>query len=132
VTARDRGRRAAWLLIVGLFAPMLAAVAMTVSIYGVYYGLPLLLLVGPPWWRSVNVARRRRSFTPRTRAHALLAVATLSVIALWATAVGLDDIDTAQDVSLSAVCLVGLGLLWWAALLLVRLRVTTDDASTHR
>lgn len=129
---RDPSRRAAWLLIVGLLAPTLVAVALTVSIYGAVYGLPLLFLVGPPWWRSVNVARRRRSFTPRARTHALLAVAILSVIALGAAAIGLNDIDTTEDVALCVVGLIMLGLSWWAALLLVRLRTTTDDEHRYR
>jgi hypothetical protein len=132
VIVRDPSRRAAWLLIVGLLAPVLVAVALTVSIYGAVYGLPLLSLVGPPWWRSINVARQRRSFTPGTRTHAVLAVAILSVIALGAAAVGLNDIDTAEDVALCAVGLIVLGLLWRAALLLVRLRTATDDENRHR
>ena len=117
---RDRSRRAAWLFIVGLFIPVLVAAALTISIYGIAFGLPLLPVVGPPWWRSIDVARKRKSFTPGTRAHAVLAVLALTAMGIGSAAVGLDDFDAPVEVLLATVALTLLALSWWGALLLVR------------
>jgi hypothetical protein len=127
VIVRDRSRRAAWLLIVGLFIPVLVAAALTVSIYGIVFGLPLLLVVGPPWWRSIDVARKRKSFTPGNRAHAVLAVVALTAMGIGSAAVGLDDFDAPVEVLLATVALTLLGLSWWGALLLVRPQTAADQ-----
>jgi hypothetical protein len=126
VIVRDRSRRAAWLLIVGLSIPVLVAAALTVSVYGIVFGLPLLLVVGPPWWRSINVARQRKSFTPGTRAHGVVAVVALTAMGISSAAAGLDDLDAPVEVLLAAVGLTMLGLSWWGALLLVRSQTAAD------
>ena len=43
--------------------PVLIGVVLTVSLFGAIFGVPVLLIAGPPWWQALRVLRGRTSFS---------------------------------------------------------------------
>ncbi len=105
------GRRAGRLVAIGLFPAVAAGAVLTVSIFGAYFGVPLLALVGRPWWKAQRAARGRPAHPAPV--HTVIAVGTLTLGLLVGAAVGLDDFDTPLEAGVVAVTLV-LAVACWA------------------
>jgi hypothetical protein len=102
---QERAHRRLWWINVAANAPLgLVAAALTASIFGAIYGIPLLLL----WWRTWSGTRRSVIALRRTAAFSCVYL-TAAAVAL--VAIGHDDLDSAVDVA----ALVAL-LAWIAAM----------------
>lgn len=114
----ERLRRAAAVEFVVVLPVALTGVALTVSLYGIVFGVPLLVIAVP----VIVFIRRVRSdpydIESRRRlsiASVLVAVAlTVALIAL--VVIGRDDLDSAADYAWLAVGTAWVALAWWAAI----------------
>jgi hypothetical protein len=99
------------LLAIGLLPVVVVGAALTLSVFGAYFGLPVLLLAGRPWWRAQQAARGRSARCAPV--HTVIAVGTLSAALLVSAVFGLNDFDSVDEVGVSAVIL-ALGAACWA------------------
>jgi hypothetical protein len=99
-----------WLLTVGLFPAVLAGAALTISVFGAFFGVPLLLLAGRPWWKAQRAARGRAAGAAPV--HTVIAVGTLSAALLIGAAVGVNDFDSPAEVAAVAVILALAAACW--------------------
>ena len=104
-------RRAGWLLTVGLFPAVFTGAVLTVSIFGAFFGVPLLALVGRPWWKAQRAARGRP--VRPAPVHTVIAVGTLTVGLLVDAALGFNDFDSFLEAAVVAVTL-ALAVACWA------------------
>jgi hypothetical protein len=112
------GRRAGRLLTIGLFPAVVASAALTVSLFGAFFGVPLLALVGRPWWRAQRAARGRP--TRPAPVHTVIAVGTLTLGLLVGAAVGLDDFDSPVEAAVVALTLALAAACWAGTIELLR------------
>ena len=111
-------RRAALGLLIVVAPFLLLGVVLTISLFGAYFGLPLLLVAVPP---AVIAWRVRAAPSDSVRlgrfaiASALVAVA-LTFTTIATAAGGLDDLDTPLEWGLFAVAVAWVAAAWWIAL----------------
>ena len=119
-------RRAALGLLIVVAPFLLLGVVLTISLFGAYFGLPLLLVTVPPAviaWRVRNAPSDSVRLGRFAIASALVAAAlTLTIIATAAG--GLDDLDTPLEWGLLAVAVAWVTAAWWIALRARTLRAT--------
>jgi hypothetical protein len=115
VEDEQRDRRAAWLTMVALLPLVVVGVGLTASIYGAIFGIPLLALVGRPWWAATRSVHRHLHLGTTALGHMVVALATLTGAAVVGLLLGLDDLDTATDVVALVVAVGWLAVCWFAA-----------------
>jgi len=113
---RDRRRRATVELVV--VAPLLlAGVVLTASLFGAYFGIPLLLVAVPLWivaWRVRTDPGDDRRFR-RLRVGASLLALGLAVVVGANLAYGFDDLDAPAEIIILFVALCWVAAAWWVA-----------------
>jgi hypothetical protein len=120
--ATERVRRAALLLAVLTVPFLIVGAALTVSVFGALFGIPIL---AGSWlvWRSARRARRA-PVDPGARRRLTAAAAAFSVVLSVALGVavvlGRDDLDAPVDVLGLVVAVGWLAGAWWATAVTVR------------
>jgi hypothetical protein len=109
-----RDRQAAWLTAIGLLPVVVVGVALTVSIYGAVFGIPLLVLVARPWWAAIRSVQRHRRLGSTARGHTIGALAALTAGLVVGVLLGFDDLDTPTDVIGLAIAVGWLAMCWFA------------------
>lgn len=113
---RDRRRRATVELVV--VAPLLfAGAALTASLFGAYFGVPLLLVAVPlsiAAWRVRADPSDDRGFR-RLRMGASLLALGLAVVVGANLAYGFDDLDAPAEIVIAGVALCWVAAAWWVA-----------------
>ena len=110
----QRDRRAAWLTAVALLPFVVVGLALTASIYGAVFGIPLLALVARPWWAATRSVQRHRHLGATALGHTVVALAALTAALVVAVILGLDDLDTPMDVIGLAIAVGWLAVCWFA------------------
>ena len=110
----QRDSRAAWLTAIGLLPFVVVGVALTLSIYGAYFGIPLLALVGRPWWAATRSVQRHRRLGPTALGHTILALAVFTAGLVVSVLVGFDDLDTPIDAIALTIAVGWLTMCWFA------------------
>jgi hypothetical protein len=101
-----------------LVMPFLAlGVILTLSLYGIYFGLPLLLLTLPPFRAGRRVVRHPDdpSALKRLARAAGFAGTVLTAVVIATVAVGWDDLDSLDAVAGLVVSLAWITGFWWVA-----------------
>lgn len=107
------------LLLMVLIAPfLLVGAALTMSVFGAIFGLPILAASWPVFW---SARRARRSPTdPASLNRLTIAAAALSLVLtvglVVAVILGRDDLDSLVDMSAFAVALMWVVVAWRVAL----------------
>jgi hypothetical protein len=114
VDHEQRDRQAAWLTAVGLLRLVVVGVALTASIYGAVFGIPLLVLVARPWWVATRSVQSRRRLGSTARGHTIVALAALTAGLVVSVLLGFDDLDTPMDVIGLAIAVGWLAMCWFA------------------
>jgi len=78
-------------------------VVLTASIFGAFFGLPLLLLVGPPFWWELSRLRGRGPGPSLRAVWLLVAIGTTMVGSVIGAVAGANDVDTGVEVALAVV-----------------------------
>ena len=110
----QRDSRAAWLTAIGLLRFVIVGVALTASIYGAYFGIPLLALVGRPWWTATRSVQKHRRLGSTALGHTIVALAVFTGGLVVSVLLGLDDLDTPIDGVLLAIGVGWLTMCWFA------------------
>jgi hypothetical protein len=110
----QRDRRAAWLTAVTLLPFVVVGVALTASVYGAYFGIPLLALVGRPWWAATRSVQKRRRLGSTALGHTIAALAVFTAGLVVSVLVGVDDLDTPIEGVLLAIAGGWLTMCWFA------------------
>lgn len=110
----QRDRRAAWLTAVALLPFVVVGVALTASVYGAYFGIPLLALVGRPWWAATRSVQKHRRLGSTALGHTIVAFAVFTAGLVVSVLVGFDDLDTPMDVIGLAIAVGWLTMCWFA------------------
>jgi hypothetical protein len=110
----QRDHRAAWLTAVGLLPLVVVGVALTASIYGAIFGIPLVLLVARPWWAAIRSVRTHRRLGATALGHKIVALAVLTAGLVVTVFLGMDDLDTPMDVIGLAISVGWLAICWIA------------------
>lgn len=92
-----RDSRAAWLTAVGFLPFVVVGIALTASVYGAYFGIPLLALVGRPWWVATRSVQGHRRLGSTALGHTIVALAAFTVVLAISVLNGMDDLDTLID-----------------------------------
>jgi len=82
---------------------VLIGVALTVSIYGAFVGVPVLLVVARPWWACLLVSLGRtqpQGWSPSLRVHLVVSLFASTLFFGVAASLGLDDLDSWGDAGL--------------------------------
>ena len=114
VECEQRDRRAAWLTAVGLLSFVVIGVALTASIYGACFGIPLLALVGRPWWAATRSVQRHRRLGSTALGNTIVALAVFTAGLVIGVLPGVDDLETPTEVILLAIAVVWLTMCWFA------------------
>jgi hypothetical protein len=129
---RGNARRWAVVVLVALAPLLLVGAALTVSVYGALFGIPLLVASVPPARRALEVAGRGAGSGDRRLRTWLFALAAILAIGLvGAVAVGADDLDAAPDVAGLVIATAWIGLLAIAAYSLRPRQVAAAHRSTE-
>ncbi len=111
-------RQTALALLIVLAPFLLLGTVLTISVFGAFFGLPLLLVTVPPAvvaWRVRTAPSDSMRLARSAFASALVAGAlTLAIVATFA--VGLDDLDTPLEFGGLAVAVGWVAGAWWVAL----------------
>jgi hypothetical protein len=62
-----------------------------------YFGIPLLALVGRPWWVATRSVQGHRRLGSTALGHTIVALAAFTVVLAISVLNGLDDLDTLID-----------------------------------
>jgi hypothetical protein len=93
-------RRWAIVLLVLLAPFLIVGAALTASVYGIPFGVPILLATVPPAGRAFRRARRRATDGDARLSTWMLVFATvLALVLISAAVIGANDLDTALDLS---------------------------------
>ncbi len=114
-------RRAALVVLV-VAAPILAAgILLTLSLYGIPFGVPLLIVAIPTAMsaRAVRTGPRDAPSLRKLRLAATIQAGLLTVAFAAALLVGIDDIDRPLDVVLLGLPVAWIALAWWPVATLV-------------
>lgn len=132
VAGSGGSRRWAVVVLVALAPLLLVGTALTVSVYGALFGIPLLVASVPPARRAFRLARRVAGSGDRRLSTWLFALAAILAIGLvGAVAVGADDLDAAPDVAGLVIAAAWIGLLAIAAYSLRPRQVAAAHRSTE-
>jgi hypothetical protein len=93
---------------------VVVAVALTASIYGAVFGIPLLLLVARPWWAATRSVQTHRRLGSTALGHTVVALAAVTAGFVASVLLGLDDLDTPIEVALLAIAVGWLAICWFA------------------
>lgn len=99
-----------------VIAPLLLlGVVLTISLFGAYFGVLLLLLTIPVAWTAwkVNSEPNSPALLNRLNVAAYAVAVTLTVAFVIGVITGRDDLDTAVEFLLLALSLVWIGTSWW-------------------
>lgn len=111
-------RQAALALLIVVAPFLLLGAVLTISLFGAYFGLPLLLVTVPPTaiaWR-VRTAPSDRVRLRRFAIASTLVASALTLTTIATAAGGLDDLDTPLEWGLFAVAVAWVAAAWWIAL----------------
>ena len=84
-----------WLVAVPLTPIVIIATALTVSIFGTIFGLPVLLLTARPWWAGLSVGMSRtkpEEWTTPMRVNLALCLAAAALTFVFCFASGFNDL----------------------------------------
>lgn len=86
---------------------VLLGTVLTISLFGAIIGVPLLLVIGRPWWASVSVGLGRtqpQNWSTFLRLHVALLLAASVGTFIACTIYGFDDLELGVDAAFMAVC----------------------------
>lgn len=109
---REGRKGGVWsILVISWLCPfLLAGIVLTVSVFGAYFGVPLLLLVGPPTWWEVAGLHGDRSNSLLRAIWLTVAVGATLVGSVIGAAVAVDDVDTGPELTLAVTVAMGLAV----------------------
>lgn len=115
--AAGRGRRAGRMLMLLMVPFLVVGVALTVSIFGAYFGIPLLAGSWPVFRAGRRAYRQPTDPAALRRVTVLASVAAgvLTVAIVITAVVGLDDLDSALDLGALTVAVLWTAGIWSAA-----------------
>lgn len=111
---------------------VLVGVALTLSIFGALFGVPVLIVAARPWWACLSVGLGRtqpQDWAICLRLHLAACLGLASILYGTTTVVGFDDLDSGVDMLFWVALTVMLASALYGGVRLLRSRTGRSDVA---